>query len=106
MIEQIIMNSKRSEHKLWYDNGQLSEHCYYKDDKLNGEYKWWHDNGQLSEHFYYIDGRIICKKFQKHKKSLLFIRKKLIERFRLKRMNFIKQHILTDLAKLCVTFIL
>ena len=94
------------EHKWWLDNGHLQEHCYYKDDKLDGEYKWRYDNGHLQEHCYYIDNRLICDQFQQHKNPLLFLRKKLIERLRLKRMKFIQNHLIADLAKLCSAFII
>jgi len=99
-------NDKRNgETKGWYGNGQFYEHCYYKDGRLDGECKLWNASGQLYEHSYYIDDRLICNNFQLHKRRLLFIRKKLIERYKIKRIKFIKQYIFTDLAKLCVTFI-
>ena len=99
-------NGKRDgEYKTLYDNGQLRKHCYYKDGKLDGECKIWYDNGQPWEHCYYINDGLIYEQFQQHKKSLLFIRKKLIERYRIKQIKLIEQYILTDLAKLCVTVI-
>ncbi len=44
------------EYKEWYKNGQLTRHCFYKNDELDGEYKRWHENGQLWVHCFYKQG--------------------------------------------------
>jgi antitoxin component YwqK of YwqJK toxin-antitoxin module len=44
------------EYKSWYDNGQICEHCFYKDRYLDGEHKVWYDNGQIYTHSFYKDG--------------------------------------------------
>jgi antitoxin component YwqK of YwqJK toxin-antitoxin module len=41
--------------KQWDRNGQLRRHCFYKDGKFHGEYKWWNSDGQLYEHCFYKD---------------------------------------------------
>lgn len=46
------------EYKMWYDNGQLSLHSHYKNDKLDGEYKSWYKNGQLYSHSHYKSGTL------------------------------------------------
>ena len=90
----------------WYDNGQLREYCYYKNGKLDGEHKkWYDDNRQLLKHYYYIDNRLICEQFQQHKKRLLFIRKKLIERFWSRRMKCLENYLINDLIKLCEKYL-
>ena len=38
---------RQGEYKSYYNNGKLSVHCYFKDDKLHGIYKRYHDNGNL-----------------------------------------------------------
>jgi len=44
------------EYKRWYENGQLEEHCYYKNGKLDGEYTSWHQNGRPLQHSHYTNG--------------------------------------------------
>ena len=44
------------EYKWWYENGQLSEHCFCVNDLLHGEFKWWDRNGQLDDHRFYVNG--------------------------------------------------
>ena len=46
------------EYKMWYDNGQLSDHRFYLDDSLHGEWKCWYDNGQISEQCFFMDGKL------------------------------------------------
>lgn len=46
---------KQGELKIWHNNGQLEEHCFYIDNMLQGEFKHWYDNGTLSEHCFYVD---------------------------------------------------
>ncbi len=48
---------REGEYKRWYDNGQLAEHCFYKDDKREGELKEWHRNGLLYRCFFYKNGK-------------------------------------------------
>ena len=50
-------DKKNGEYKKWYSNGQLSRHSFYKDDKKDGEYKTWYDNGQLYIHAFYKDDK-------------------------------------------------
>lgn len=45
------------EYKSWYLNGQLTEHCFYKDSKRDGEYKGWWFNGQIWQHNFYKKGK-------------------------------------------------
>ena len=50
-------DEKEGEYKdWWYNNGKLSEICYYKNGLLDGEYKEWHNNGKLSRIHYYKKG--------------------------------------------------
>ncbi len=46
------------EHKEWHRNGQLSQHCFYKNNYIDGEYKRWHENGQLETERNYKNGRL------------------------------------------------
>ena len=42
----------------YWENGILSEHCFYKKGNLHGECKWWWEkNGKLKEHSHYKDGK-------------------------------------------------
>jgi len=44
------------EYKIFYDNGQLSIHNFYRDGKREGECKWWYENGQLEIQSFYRNG--------------------------------------------------
>ena len=44
------------EYKKWYSNGQLWQHYFYKNGKLDGEQKCWYENGHLLEHSFYKNG--------------------------------------------------
>ena len=46
------------EYKMWYDNGQLYRHCFYKNGELDGEYKEWYKNNKLWEHCFFKKRRI------------------------------------------------
>lgn len=48
---------REGEYKTYYENGQPRKHCFYKDGKLEGEYKDYHENGQLWEQCFYKDGK-------------------------------------------------
>jgi len=41
------------EYKLWYDNGQLRIHTFYKFREISGDYKEWHKNGQLKKQTFF-----------------------------------------------------
>lgn len=41
------------EYKVWYGNGQLAVHAFYKRNKLHGEYKGWYPDGQMWKHAFY-----------------------------------------------------
>ncbi len=41
------------EFKSWHYNGQLFQHCFYKNGKSDGECKAWHENGKLFIHCFY-----------------------------------------------------
>jgi len=47
------------EYNVWYMNGQLQMHYFYKDGLKEGEYKEWYSNGQLAAHYLYKGGKII-----------------------------------------------
>ena len=47
---------------MWYDNGHHYEHCFYKEDKLDGEYKKWYVDGQIYKHDFYKDGEVMIIK--------------------------------------------
>lgn len=51
-------NMRQGEYKEWYDNGQMSRHCFYVNGKLHGEYKSWHNNGHMFEHCIYVNGEL------------------------------------------------
>ena len=53
-----LNNVKNGEYKSWFDDGQLSIHCNYKEGKLKGEYKRWFSNCQLQNHCYYKEGKL------------------------------------------------
>jgi hypothetical protein len=56
--EFTIVNGKvEGECKIWWDNGELREHYFYKDGKLEGEYKSWYDNGQLTTYCTFKNGK-------------------------------------------------
>ena len=44
------------EYKCWYSNGQLFQHCFYKNGKLDGEFKLWRIDGELAQHCLYKNG--------------------------------------------------
>lgn len=46
------------EYKMWYNSGQLYEHYFYKDGRLDGEYKRWHKNRQLNKHCFFKYGKL------------------------------------------------
>ena len=52
-----IEGKQQGEYKLWYNNGQLSDLCFYRDGKLHGDWKCWHQNGQISDHYIYRNDR-------------------------------------------------
>lgn len=62
-LEQLCYyNSKgryHGEYKEWYENGNLSIHCFYKNGQRHGEYKSWYLNGKLEIHFF-------CKNGERH----------------------------------------
>jgi len=58
----------QGEFKLYYDNGRLWEHCWYKDGKLHGEYKEYNEDGSLWIHTYYENGEEKGLKYLKLKK--------------------------------------
>ena len=53
------------EYKAWWENGQLLNHCFYKNNKKVGEYKVWHSNGQLYKHCFHIDDDTYRGKYKK-----------------------------------------
>ena len=40
----------------WYDDGDRSEHVWFKDGKMDGEWMQWYDNGQCWSHGGFKDG--------------------------------------------------
>jgi antitoxin component YwqK of YwqJK toxin-antitoxin module len=61
------------EYKSWHENGQLSKHCFFKDDKLDGEYKEWYENEQLSKHCFYINNKLDGEYKKWHENRQLYI---------------------------------
>jgi len=58
-VFHILPNGARyGKYEEWHSNGQLSKHCFYKNDKLKSECKEWWDNGQLHRHKFYKDGQL------------------------------------------------
>ena len=55
-IYYTINNKYEGEYKIWWDNGQLFKHCFYKNDLLDGEYKLWHLDKKLWIHRFYKNG--------------------------------------------------
>ena len=49
------------EYKLFHKNGNLLEHCWYKNGERDGEYRWFRENGNLLEHCWYKNGIIVKK---------------------------------------------
>jgi antitoxin component YwqK of YwqJK toxin-antitoxin module len=47
------------EFKLWYYNGQLQSHWFYKNGLFDGEFKRWDSRGELLHHEIYKDGNIV-----------------------------------------------
>jgi antitoxin component YwqK of YwqJK toxin-antitoxin module len=52
-----IEGKKDGEYKLWWDDGKLRQHCFYKDGKEEGEYKEYYHDGKLYKHCFYKDGK-------------------------------------------------
>ena len=48
----------QGEAKLWWDNGQLREHCFYVDDACHGEAKYWNEDGTLLSHTFWVNGKV------------------------------------------------
>ena len=40
----------------YWDNGNLREHCFWKNEKLHGEYKYYRKDGQIWDHCFYENG--------------------------------------------------
>jgi len=53
-----IDGKRDGRYRKWFDDGQLFERCYYKNDELDGEYKRWHYNGPLAVHTYYKSNKL------------------------------------------------
>ena len=52
-------NEKHGEYKLYYNNGKINTHCFYKDDQLHGEYKWYWFGRQALQHLLYENGKLM-----------------------------------------------
>lgn len=52
-------NKLQGEYRVWWENGQLEVHCFYKDGKLEGEYKRWWGNAILDIHRLYRDNQVV-----------------------------------------------
>ena len=48
-----IEGKRQGQYKLWHPNGQISDCCFYRNNKLDGEYKKWSANGQIYQHSFY-----------------------------------------------------
>jgi antitoxin component YwqK of YwqJK toxin-antitoxin module len=44
------------EYMMWYDNGQLAIHSFYKHGRLHGELTSWYMDGRLDAYRWYKDG--------------------------------------------------
>ena len=44
--------------KRWYENGQLSTECPYKDGERDGVCKEWRDDGRLDAEYFYKNGAL------------------------------------------------
>jgi len=60
----------QDEYKSYYKSGQLSIHCWYKDDKRHGEFKDYYSDESLWEHTYYENGKEKGLKYLKIKNLL------------------------------------
>ena len=49
---------KQGEAKLWWDNGQLGEHCFFVNEKRHGERKVWNDDATLLYHTFWVHGKL------------------------------------------------
>jgi len=54
----IFLSTPEGEHKLWWENGQLCQHCHYVNRMLEDEFKSWYKEGQLRQHCHYINGAL------------------------------------------------
>ena len=52
-------DKNNGEFKSWNINGNLYEHCFYKNNELHGEYRCWHKNENLNMHCLFENGKVI-----------------------------------------------
>jgi len=50
---------KEGEFKLWWNNGNLRMHYFYKDGREHGPYKEWNRSGKLRAYGTYNEGEIV-----------------------------------------------
>ena len=55
---QCIDGKIHGEYKLWYKDGQLSDHYNFLNDKADGEHISWHENGKIDIHCFFSNGFI------------------------------------------------
>lgn len=44
------------EHISWHENGKININCFFSNGLLNGEYKEWYENGEMKEHCFFNNG--------------------------------------------------
>jgi len=85
-------------YKIWYNNGNLAYLKFLRDDEQEGEAREWNRDGTLHARFYFYYGKLVDPMFSSQKKQTMLRVKNLI---RVRCTNpVVKNYIISDLLNL------